>query len=253
MGQEREEVLQNFFSVFSPGGLNESGDCADRRECGALGSRKSWRAWPRTGSTARSDVTAPAGAPGRFTISERPRVPATPRERTAKGVSRRPSARMRSGSPSSRRSQTRRVASGVTSRTVSPVPPVVRMSGKACAASRKACSIRSCSSGRIRRNGAEKPASASSAAAAGPERSSRSPLKQRSLMVRTAAVTNRLYRRPHRRSYMDAAGCVRVRSTPARPMAGRFFDNLKGAPKDTRRAQPSKAEVAANRYGTVRE
>ena len=47
--------------------------------------------------------------------------------RDAIGVCRSPSARIASGSPGARRSSTESVASGVTSRGPSPVPPVVRM------------------------------------------------------------------------------------------------------------------------------
>ena len=63
--------------------------------------------------------------PGRLTISVLPRIPETPRDRIARGVDARPAARRVSEIPGASRSITARVASGVTSRALNPVPPVV--------------------------------------------------------------------------------------------------------------------------------
>lgn len=57
----------------------------------------------------------------------RPRVPATARESMARGVILRPSTHMATGMARISRSRTAKVASGVTSRGESPVPPVVMM------------------------------------------------------------------------------------------------------------------------------
>ena len=65
------------------------------------------------------------GFPARFRIRVCLRTPQMPRLSAASGVFFEPSKRMRSATPSSRRSQTARVASGVTSRSAIPVPPVV--------------------------------------------------------------------------------------------------------------------------------
>ena len=80
-------------------------------------------AWGINFATASRDSTAPAGLPGRLRIRAFPRTPQTPRLKAANRVFLRPSARMRSDTPSIRRSQTARVASGVTSRAAMPVPP----------------------------------------------------------------------------------------------------------------------------------
>ena len=70
--------------------------------------------------------TAPRGLPGRLIDERRSgRCRATPRDRSANGVDARPAARIASASPGASRSITARVASGVTSRTAKPVPPVV--------------------------------------------------------------------------------------------------------------------------------
>ena len=67
----------------------------------------------------------PPGEPGRFTTSAWPRTPASPRESRACGVFASESARSASAIPGATRSSTSAVASGVTSRGPSPVPPVV--------------------------------------------------------------------------------------------------------------------------------
>src|ERR1700691_1931357 len=100
-------------------------------ECSVFPSSK-LSACGTSSSTACSDSTAPLGLPGTFKISVLPRTPHTPRLRAANGVFFKPSLRMRSPTPSIRRSQIASVASGVTSRTAIPVPPVVTMN---CASS----------------------------------------------------------------------------------------------------------------------
>ena len=98
--------------------------------------------------TASMFSRAALGLPGRFTMRVRPRMPATSRERQARGVIAIEAARMASGMPGAMRSHTATVASGVTSRGEKPVPPVVRTSATSAAAT--SVSMRSmtpCSSG----------------------------------------------------------------------------------------------------------
>src|SRR6202789_2124098 len=92
-------------------------------------------------STAWSDVTAPSGLPGRFTMRVWPQAPEMARLSAASGVRRAPAARMRSAKPSRMRVQTARVASGVTSRGAMPVPPVVTTSCALAACARNADSM----------------------------------------------------------------------------------------------------------------
>ena len=63
------------------------------------GPRSVSSAWSSSGTTTSNDSRAPFGDPGRFTISEPPRTPTTPRERAANGVDSRPSARIASAMP----------------------------------------------------------------------------------------------------------------------------------------------------------
>jgi len=100
-----------------------------------------------TGRIAASELLAPAGLPGRFTINAVPSVPHTPRLSEASGVYSSPSALIRSASPSISRSQTIRVASGVTSRVANPVPPVVTIRSTTFALRHSAAAIWSSSSG----------------------------------------------------------------------------------------------------------
>ena len=67
----------------------------------------------------------PRGLPGRLTMSVRPRIPAIARETIASGDDAAVATRAASGMPGTWRSITRRVASGVTSRGATPLPPVV--------------------------------------------------------------------------------------------------------------------------------
>ena len=80
---------------------------------------------------ASNDSRAPRGLPGRLTIKVRPRTPATARDKTARGVFLRPSARINSAIPGKSFWQAWVVASGVESRGPIPVPPVVRIKSAA--------------------------------------------------------------------------------------------------------------------------
>src|SRR5665647_3812279 len=76
-------------------------------------------------STASPSRTPPVD-PGRLTTSVCPAKPLTPRDNMADGIpARTPAARMASAIPGTSRSTTRRVASGVPSFAVRPVPPAV--------------------------------------------------------------------------------------------------------------------------------
>ena len=65
-------------------------------------------------------------------ISVRPRMPATPRESIQWRVWGREASRIASAIPGTSRSITSPVASGVTSRGATPVPPVVSTSAQPC-------------------------------------------------------------------------------------------------------------------------
>jgi len=140
--------------------------------------------------TAFSDSTAAFGLPGRFRINDEPQMPHRPRLRAARGVFFAPSLRMRSGMPSTRRPQTARVASGVTSRAAMPVPPVVTISGNAAARRRNAASSVAWSSGTTSILSTTKWFFCKSSRTAGPERSERVPEETESLMVRTTLLVS---------------------------------------------------------------
>jgi len=70
---------------------------------------------------------APLGLPGRLMIRDRPRMPATAREIMACGVTFMLEALMASAIPGISLSRTFSVASGVRSRGLTPVPPVVKI------------------------------------------------------------------------------------------------------------------------------
>ncbi len=146
-------------------------------------------AWGIRCSTASSECTAAAGLPGRLMMRLSPRVPETARLIEANGVSFNPWLRISSPNPSRTRSHIERVASGVTSRGVIPVPPVVTTSRARDACSRRAEASCSRSSGTIKMRSTENPASRRRAETSGPDRSSRRPAKQESLTVMTTAFT----------------------------------------------------------------
>lgn len=185
MGELEKERFQARSTFLSSADSDAAGSPSVR--CSVLPSSRS-TACGRISSTACSEFTAPAGLPGRFRTSDVPNVPQSPRLRVANGVWRRPSARINSGTPSSKRSQTARVASGVTSRSAIPVPPVVTTSLAASAALRIASSMTSCSSGTITCSTVSHPAPSNVRVTAGPERSSRKPFEHASLTVITPAL-----------------------------------------------------------------
>ena len=130
--------------------------------------------------------------PGRLRIRLLPRVPATARDSMARGVIFSPSTHMATGMAGISRSSTARVASGVTSRGESPVPPVVTISPIrfSSAHSRSAPLICSCSSGTTAVWTTSNPACSSMARTAGPLVSCRSPRLPRSLTVMTAGMVH---------------------------------------------------------------
>ena len=144
-------------------------------------------AWGNSGRIARSELAAPVGLPGRFTIKHLPARPLTPRPRAANRVSWAPCWRMSSARPGTRRSHTARVASGVLSRADRPVPPVVNTNCAFRLASRKRSIRGKRSSEDSTTLKTSHPDSERIRATAGPERSSCSPAEQRSLAVRTMA------------------------------------------------------------------
>src|ERR1019366_3133653 len=154
--------------------------------------------WPRSNSStcganstiASNDSTAPLGEPGRLTIKTRPRVPTTERESAASGVASRPRARINSAMPGISRSRTARVASGVTSRGATPVPPVVKIAEirPPSAKVAKRLAISAGSSGMTSNTETFQPSCSSRSRTAGPERSVRVPAVTESLMVKTAAL-----------------------------------------------------------------
>src|SRR5262249_55137086 len=114
--------------------------------------------------------------------------PQMPRLSAASGVLRAPSCRILSGIPSTSRSATERVASGVTSRSAIPVPPTVTTSRATSLHSMMRAAIWSFSSGTTEAWITRKPAFSRRRTTAGPEVSSRLLWKEESLTVRTAAV-----------------------------------------------------------------
>src|SRR6185436_3426702 len=82
-------------------------------------------AWSTIGSSAASPSVTPPVEPGRLTMSVFLRVPLSPRLNADRGNDAIVITRIRSAIPGASRSSTARVASGVTSRSLSPVPPVV--------------------------------------------------------------------------------------------------------------------------------
>ena len=111
-------------------------------------------------------------------------TPATPRERIAAGVWERPSIRMASGIPGISRSKSGAVASGVTSRELSPVPPAVKMTSTVPICCSRTARMASSSSGACARCTSQ-PWATRAAAASVPALSSRSPAWIESLTVST--------------------------------------------------------------------
>src|SRR5271156_4499832 len=149
-------------------------------------------AWGSSSAITSSDSTAPFGLPGRLMMIAFPRIPAAPRESTARGVFCAPAARICSGNPGIMRSTTEAVASGVTSRGPRPVPPVVRITSASLesAASFRKSSIAARSSARTAEETILHPSSRQRAITDGPEWSSDVPAATESLIVRTDTRMN---------------------------------------------------------------
>jgi hypothetical protein len=143
-------------------------------------------AWGRSAAIASSESTAPRGLPGRFTMMVLPRIAATARERIARDVFFKPSARICSANPGINRSAIAMVASGVTSRGPTPVPPVVSIKSASfeSAAFFRCAEMPSRSSGRTAASTICQPSSRHRPATAGPELSSYFWLATESLTVR---------------------------------------------------------------------
>ena len=150
----------------------------DSNHCGcSVRPRKRSMAWGRSSITLSSDWQAPRGLPGRFTISLSFLAPTIPRESAALGVFFTPSARISSARPGISLSTTARVASGVTLRAPSPVPPVVKTASQSSPSvqARSVPRMRSTSSGRTSSAWTCQPRLSSNSRTAGPDRSSRRP------------------------------------------------------------------------------
>jgi len=141
------------------------------------------------GQTKAMFSVAPFGLPGRLIMRVCLRMPATAREMMALAVFLRLSMRITSPKPGSSRSTTRSVASGVTSRGETPVPPVVRIRSKLplSAHSMSFSEIITASSGITSVNVTVTPRSSSHPLRAGPLPSALSPVEHRSLRVNMAA------------------------------------------------------------------
>ena len=130
------------------------------------------------------------GLPGMLMISVVPRSPLTARESIACGVLASEPARIASAKPGAGRSSTSSVASGVTSRAVKPVPPVVRTRLASVSSAKRVSSAAICVA-LVGHDGAlddrRRPARASSSSSAAPLSSSRSPREPLSETVSTAA------------------------------------------------------------------
>ncbi len=143
------------------------------------------------GSTAPRHSRTALGLPGRFKISAPPRVPHTARDTAAREVLARLTMVMALSKPAMRFSMTRKVASGVTSRGATPVPPVVQMKSKP---STRASCVKSAASCRSS-SGSTKPRARQSSISAranssmsGPEASARKPAAPLSLRVIQASA-----------------------------------------------------------------
>jgi hypothetical protein len=125
-----------------------------------------------------------------LTISVRPEMPEMPRERIPIGVWRVLSTRSASAKPGASRSSTARVASGVMSLGVSPVPPVVKMRSQPVSTSEfSRSSISAKSSGTTSIATTSQPASSAAAASLGPETSS---FSRRATEVETVRIPVRI-------------------------------------------------------------
>ena len=142
--------------------------------------------------TSRFSVAA-FGLPGRFTTKHRPRIPATARESIPCGVTRILAWRIASTRPGAARSITACVASGVISRGLKPVPPVVKIRSISPLPVQltNVFLIRAISSGTVCRLTTFQPLVAINPSKAGPEASGRVPAEDRSETVRIATLKTR--------------------------------------------------------------
>src|SRR5690348_14114006 len=154
--------------------------------------RQSWRAPCSTsiacGSSsaiASNDSTAPRGLPGKLMIRHSPRIPQIARESAALRVFCRPVCRINSANPGIWRVTIVDVASGVTSRGPSPVPPVVstRSTFVVSASAANCARMSASSSGTTDLEITRQPSSPQRDSSALPERSSRVPEETESLTV----------------------------------------------------------------------
>src|SRR5437764_1325396 len=110
--QRKDGVLD----LHQPGEPRRKRDGAHVARCSVRSPASSSSAWASAGFRIWKPSRHPPGEPGRFTISVRPRTPATPRPSNPWGVCRVASARRASAIPGTGRSITEAVASGVKSR-----------------------------------------------------------------------------------------------------------------------------------------
>ncbi len=177
------------------------------------------RACGSSSTTASRDSAAPRGFPGRFRTNDFSRTPQSARLRAAMGVFLAPSKRMRSAMPSSRRLQTARVASGVTSR-CGDAGSAGRhyQAGLAGEANDAPAEL---AADRRRRFQSRRSANFfrwRTSATAGPERSARSPRAEESLTVRTAAVRiEEAAAQSSRRTSSSSSSAARLRRGSIRP------------------------------------
>src|SRR5215831_18235457 len=145
----------------------------------------------RIGRTAVKHSRTPFTLPGKLIIRVDWRMPETALDKAALGVILRLSIRISSAIHGTCLSITASVASGVTSRGESPVPPEVTTNLKPSSlARRRRDSMAGRSSGRISTALTSKPVSARMRFASGPDKSSRPPAEAVSLIVRTKAFPN---------------------------------------------------------------
>jgi len=146
-------------------------------------------AWGRSSIMLSSDSQAPRGLPGKLTISLSFLAPTIPRESAARGVFFTPSARINWARPGISLSTTARVASGVTSRGPSPVPPEVKTASQSSplVQARSVPRMRPASSGKTSSALTTQPCFSSNSRITGPERSARPPAAAASLRTRILA------------------------------------------------------------------
>ena len=167
----------------------------------------------------REELVDRFGEPGKLTISVMPAMPEIPRERIPCGVTWTAAQRIASAKPGASRESTARVASGVMSSGVSPVPPVVKIEVAAVVDEVVAAGPRSARSRRARPPSPRprSPPPRRAPASAGPDSSSASRRETDVETVRTAVRMAQVTRRPARaRAGRRRSGRAR---RPRRPRA----------------------------------